>query len=284
LFLQSAAAMVGSWSIGGPEALPPAWALVTSGSVEDFRVLWVGSDSGTRFVAPGGDPAGVAPDGPASLRYGLTDRSGISALDTGRTLSSGGASYLRNALDEVLSGGTVHAGALLAPLGVRYVISERGDLPLGAQEILDAQVDLDRLGTSGLVIYRNAAALPPAAVIPAGDSVDQIVASSEPGVIARMPDVPATRLKEVGGGWAGVARSPGTVLVSTGFSGDWRLETAEGASAGPKEAFGWSTSFETPAGALRVRFANQWVRTVETVVLGLLWAAALWVTRKPVGR
>jgi GT2 family glycosyltransferase len=284
LLLQSAAAMVGAWSIGGPDALPPAWALVTSGSTEDFRVLWVGADTGTRFVAPGGDPAGVAPDGSSSLRYGLTDRTGTSALDTGRALTGGGATYLRNALDQVLSGDTVHAGASLAPLGVRFVIAERGDLPSGAQEILDAQVDLDRLGTSGLVIYRNAASLPPAAVVPSEDTVDAIVASDDLGVIAQLPDVRATRLKAVGGGWAGVAPSPGTALVSTAYSGDWRLETPGGGSVRPREAFGWSTSFDAPAGVVRVRFANQWVRTVETVILGLFWAAALWVTRKPVGR
>jgi GT2 family glycosyltransferase len=284
LFLQSAAAMVGTWSVGGAEALPPAWALVTSGSVEDFRVLWVGADSGTRFVAPGGDPAGVAPDGASSLRYGLTDRTGISALDTGRALSVGGATYLRNVLDEVLSGDTVHAGALLAPLGVRFVISARGDLPTGAREILEAQVDLDRLGTSGLVIYRNAAALPPAAVVSSGSSIDPVLASDDLDVIARLPEVRVARLKAVEGGWSGVAPSSGTVLVSTGYSADWRLETAAGISVRPREAFGWSTSFVAPAGVVRVRYADQWVRTIETIILGLIWAAALWVTRKPVGR
>ena len=36
--------------------------------------------------------------------------------------------------------------------------------------------------------------------------------------------------------------------------------------------------------SLHVRFADQWIRTWETVVLGLLWLVALWVTRKPVAR
>ena len=33
-----------------------------------------------------------------------------------------------------------------------------------------------------------------------------------------------------------------------------------------------------------VRFADQWIRTWETILLGLLWLVALWVTRKPVAR
>ncbi len=284
LFLQSAAAMVGSWSIGGPDALPPAWALVTSGTSEPFRVLWVGADTGTRFVAPGGDPVGIAPDGSSSLRYGLTDRTGISALDTGRTLTGGGAEYLRTALGQILSGDTVHGGALLAPLGVRFIISERGDLPDGAQGLLDAQVDLDRLGTSGLVIYRNAAALPPAAVVPASEEIGGIAHSDDLDAIARLPQVRAVRLPAVEGGWAGIAPSAGIGLISTGFSADWRLDGSDGTALRPREAFGWSTSFDVPKGTVRIRLADQWVRTLETIVLGLLWAAALWITRKPVGR
>lgn len=284
LVLQAAAAMVGSWSIGGPEALPPAWALVTSGTSQPFRVLWVGADTGMRFVAPGGDPVGVAPDGASSVRYGLTDRTGISALDIGRSLTGGGAAYLRTAIDQILSGDTVHGGALLAPLGVRFLISERGDLPAGAQDLIDAQVDLDRLGTSGLLIYRNAAALPPAAVIPGSEAMSALVGSDDPDTIARLPDVRTVRLQAVEGGWAGVAPAGGIALVSTGYSGDWRLDLADGTMTRPREAFGWSTSFDVPSGTVRIHLADQWVRTAETIALGLLWVAALWITRKPVSR
>lgn len=283
LLLQAVAAMVGSWAVG-PEALPPAWALVESGSGRDFRVLWLGRDTGARFVPPGGDPAGVASGIASSLRYGLTDRSGVSALDTGRALTGGGAEYLRRALGQVLSGGTVHAGALLAPLGVRFVVSEGGDLPAPAEALLDAQVDLDRLGTSGLVIYRNAAALPPAGVLPSEGGTRGIVASADLGSIARLSGLRAARLVAVPGGWAGVAPSSGIVVVTSELGPDWRLEAADGASVRPREAFGWSMFFDAPAGGARVRFEGQWVRTLETIALGLLWAAALWVTRRPVGR
>jgi hypothetical protein len=72
--------------------------------------------------------------------------------------------------------------------------------------------------------------------------------------------------------------------VSTEFEPDWRLEASGGEVIRPTEAFGWSTAFDAPAGELRVRFTGQLVRTLETIALGLLWLAALWITRKPVAR
>ena len=284
LLLQSASAMVGGWSIGGPASLPPAWAVVSSSARGDFRVLWVGADTGARFVAPGGDPVGVAPNGASSLRYGLTGREGVSALDTGRTLTGGGATYLSRTLEQILSGTTTHGGALLAPLGIRFVVAERGDLHADVTSILDAQVDLDREGTTGLVIYRNAAALPPAGVIPGSDAVAGNVGSADLGTIAQLPRSHASPLSVVAGGWAGTSPAAGIVVLSTAFSADWRLEVPNGAPILPHEAFGWSTSFESPSGALRVTFAGQWVRTLEILALGLLWLAALWITRKPVAR
>ena len=282
--LQSASAMVGGWSIGGPAALPPAWAVVSSSAKGDFRVLWVGADTGARFVAPGGDPVGVAPDGASSLRYGLTGRAGISALDTGRALTGGGSTYLSRAIGQILSGATTHGGALLAPLGVRFVVAERGDLHPKVTSILDSQVDLDREGTTGLIIYRNAAALPPAGVIPGNDAVSGIIDATDLATIAQLSRSHASSLSAVSGGWAGTSQVAGIVVVSTAFSDNWRLESPTGTSVRSREAFGWSTSFDSPAGALHIRFVGQWVRTLEIVALALLWLVALWVTRKPVAR
>jgi hypothetical protein len=282
--LQAASAMVGGWAVGGPDVLPPAWAVVSSSAKGDFRVLWVGADTGARFVAPGGDPEGVLPDGTASLRFGSTGRAGVLAIDTGRALTGPGEQHLERALAEIVSGSTTHGGALLAPFGVRFVVAQRGDLPAGVENIFGAQVDLDREGTSGLLIYRNAAALPPAAVVPADHEVARIVGSADLGAIEQLPSFRPTALAAVPGGWAGEAPAAGVAVVSTEFESDWQLEAPNGRIVRPSEAFGWSTSFDAPAGELRVRFAGQMVRTVETIVLGLLWLAALWITRKPVTR
>jgi hypothetical protein len=284
IVLQSAGAMVGGWAVGGPEALPPAWAVVSSSAKGDFRVLWVGADTGARFVTPGGEPEGVVPNGASSLRFGLTGRAGVSATDTGRALTGPGERYLEQALEEIVSGSTTHGGALLAPLGVRFVVAQRDDLPADVAGILGAQVDLDREGTSGLLIYRNAAALPPAAVVPADEEVARIVGSTELGAIEQLPPFRPSALSATPGGWAGESSAPGLVVVSTEFDPEWRLETSNGDPVRPSEAFGWSTDFDAPAGGLRIRYLGQLVRTLETIALGLLWLMALWVTRKPVAR
>ena len=278
--------MVGGWAVGGPDALPPAWAVVSSSAKGEFRVIWVGADTETAFAAPGGDPVGVVPNGASSLRFGLTGREGILATDTGRTLTGSGEGYLHEALAEIVSGATTHGGALLAPLGVRFVVAqERRPSGRRSKSVLDAQVDLDREGASGLVIYRNAVRVPPAAVFPADEAVGAIVGIGGSGrdrAAAVAPSARAGCRRGRMGRRGARARDRGGVDGVRPRLGARGHPTA--AIVGPREAFGWSTAFDAPAGSVRVRFTEQWVRTVETLVLGLLWLAALWVTRKPVAR
>jgi hypothetical protein len=287
LVLQAASAMIGGWATGGPDVIPPAWAVVESGARGDFRVLWIGGDVGRAFPPPGGDPQGLAPAGDASLRYRLTGRGGASALDIGRTLTGRGAGYLGRALNEILSGTTRHGGALLAAVGVRFVVARADDLPPGAEERLGAQVDLDHVPAVDLVIYRNGVALPPAAVLPDDRRVERAALSNDLAEIAMLTQLRADRLTQMSGGWAGTAEVPGRAVVQTEFGPAWRLEaTGDGATGdpAPEEAFGWATSFPVAAGAIRVRFTDQWLRTAEMIALGAVWVVALWVTRKPVAR
>jgi hypothetical protein len=120
-------------------------------------------------------------------------------------------------------------------------------------------------------------------VVPNDPAFSSIVGSTDLNSIARLPAVRPISLDAVPGGWSGTTRAAGTVIVSTAFGPDWRLESSAGAER-PHTAFGWGVAFDAPAGNVRVRFADQWIRTLETTVLALLWAAALWITRKPVTR
>ena len=178
--LQSVAAMVGGWAIGGPETVPAAWAVVDGSAKGDFRVLWIGDDDGQRFPAPGGDPEGVVDAGAATLSYGVTDRAGTSALDIGRPMVGPGIDHLRESLDEILSGTTDHGGALLASFGIRFLVADTAHLSQATSERLDAQVDLNLVPAAGLVIYRNAAALPPAAIIEADEQTLRTIRSADP--------------------------------------------------------------------------------------------------------
>jgi GT2 family glycosyltransferase len=276
---QSLQAALGGWAIG-PNGLPSAWPVVANGPA-DARVLWIGRPDGARFPAPGGDPIGVVDAGVASIRFALTDRDGASALDLGRPDAGPGYDYARTALAELLAGGTSHAGALLAPLGVRYVVAADGDLPAVVRARLDAQLDLDLVPAGGLVLYRDARSMPSSfttADAPfASAAQDRSLLSIE-----SVGEVRASPLEATGSGWSGTSGG-GTGFVADQYAAGWRVSTSAG-SERVAPAFGWAIRFPAPAGPVSVTYAAQPARTAELVVLGVLWLGVLWVTRRPGSR
>ena len=282
LVLQTVAALVGGWAVGEPgsDRVPPAWSVVESRARGDFRVLWMGAGRNGSFPAPGGDPQDVAQAGPATVRYGLTDRGGVSALDIGRSSVGPGPDRLAESLEEILSGTTHHGGALLAPFGVRFVVAGDDDLPTATRAVFDAQVDLDPMPAAGLVVYRNAVAMAPAAVLRDDPATLDAVRAPDVAAIARATVGRGAALTQVQGGWSG-GKGSGPVFVSTEFQGSWQLE---GSSDPPFTAFAWATGFPTQQAPVAVRYGAQLPATIQAWVLGALWAIALWVTRKPVAR
>jgi GT2 family glycosyltransferase len=259
-----------------PGGLPPAWPVIASSAPGPFRILWLGDPDGDRFPAPGGDPISLAEAGERTVRFGLTDREGVTALDEGRARSGRGYEELHGVIDRLLAGGTRHVGALLGPFGVRFVIAEEGNLSPPVAELLSEQLDLDRVPAGGLTIFRNAAALPTAFVsseAPMSDRSDPAAIEASPAVIARELD---------GGGvsFTGTADAPGHVVVTQQFDAGWRVENG-GDVLAPFPGYGWAIAAPVQAGTVAVRFTDQAVRTVELFLLALLWGVALWVTRKP---
>jgi GT2 family glycosyltransferase len=279
--LQAADVAIGDWAIGAGK-LPPAWPSVSSKGSADFRVLWVGRAAGSAFPAPGGDPEGIAPAGDSSLRFAVTDRVGSTALDIARPGQGPGYQQVQHVLELLLSGTTGHAGALLAPFGIRYVIAADGDLPVGAATELGRQLDLDLVPFGGLQIYRNASQLPAAAAIPS-DGFLQASRRSDPAALEAQAPPDATPLQTSGSGWTGTGDGSGLVFVGDQYSSGWRL-TASNRITDASPAFGWALGFPMPSGAFSISYGLQWIRTTEMLVLGLLWLAALWITRRPAGR
>ena len=279
--LQSIAAMTGRRATGSLERIPAAWAVIDDSARGAFRVLWIGARGGEPFPPPGGDPQAVIDAGPATLRAGVTEREGTSALDIGRPVAGPGADALWAVVGEVLAGGTTHGGALLAPFGVRYLVAGEGDLPVEAAVRLEAQSDLDRIPASGLVIFRNATAMPPAASFPD----DGVLADASRGggldALQRLQHVRGAPLRRVEGGWDGAATPGDLVALSSEFDDRWRLEESD---AEPFASFGWATAFDDAPSEVRVRHGGQLPRTIAIAILAALWAAALWITRKPVAR
>ena len=280
LALQSIASMVGTWAIGGSDRIPAAWAVEAGATRGAFRVVWLAGSGGAALPPPAGDPQRRVEAGPATVRYAITDRQGTTILDLGRPLAGPAADRLDEALSEILSGTTRHGGALLAPFGVRFIAADDVALPSSARARFDAQVDLDGIPATGLTIYRNAGAIPPAAVLDTTPSDDAILRSADPASIAGWRPVPTTSLERVRGGWDGPA-ADGRVYVATEHDPGWAVE---GSTREPEVAFGWATAFDAPGVPIRIRHTGSVATGIRVALLVVLWAAALWATRKPVAR
>ena len=268
-------AAYGNWAIG-PNGLPSAWPVI-SGNPGQFRVLWVGRPDGHRFQAPGGDPQGVLEAGPASVRYSITDRDGVSALDFGRAATGPGYEYLRRVLGEVLAGDTSNGGALLAPLGVRFVVAASGDLPSAATERLGAQLDLDLVPAGGLTIYENARTLPRAFTTTSGPFASG-AGSSDLGQIAALPTPETQSLQAAGGGYTGTTAG-GFGFVGWQNEGGWQVWSG-GTRSDTVKAFGWAIGFPAASGTVNLTHGDRWIRAVEVWLLAVLWIVVLWVTRR----
>jgi hypothetical protein len=266
------------WAIQ-PNGLPPAWPIVDGSAPGEFRILWVGAVDGDRFPPPGGDPLGIVEAGEASVRFGLTDRHGLSALDMGRSSYGPGYDRLREALEELLAGQTSHAGAMLGPLGVRYLVAGEGDLPAATLARLDAQLDLDRVPAGGLTIFRNAAELP-TAYVASDPAWTPSTDATELAEIAARPIVDVERIPPPESGLGTTVEADGEVVAADQFASGWRIENS-GERLTPGRAFGWAIGAPVEPGDVTFVYTEQWVRTLQMWVLGALWLAAMWITRKP---
>jgi hypothetical protein len=166
-----------------PGGLPPAWPVIASSRAGAVPDPVARRSDGDRFPAPGGDPISLVEAGERTVRFGLTDREGVTALDEGRARSGGATTSSAASSSDCSPVGPGTRGALLGPFGVRFVIAGEGDLPAGVAERLSEQLDLDRVPAGGLTIFRNAAALPTAFVssnAPVPDRADPAAVEASP--------------------------------------------------------------------------------------------------------
>ena len=273
--------LAGGWAVG-EDRVAPAWPVVTSTEPEvPFRVLWLAEDDGLPFPPPGGDPEGVVAAGGTNVAYGVTGRAGRSVLAIGLPRDDVALDRVEAVLAAVLEGRVAHAGALLGPMGIRYVVAGEGRLPAPAARRLGEQVDLDLVQRAGgLAIYRNARAVPSAAVVPGEGAV---AAARSRSLLAPADVSGATAARLQGGPDAlrGTVPEGGVslLLVADRFDLRWRARSPTGEAA-PFPAFGWGIGFEGRPGSVTVSFDGGPRRTVELVVLGLLWAVAMWSVRR----
>lgn len=278
---QSIRILPGDWAVG-EERVAPAWPVVTSTEPgSPFRVLWLGAEDGLPFPPPGGDPEGAVVTSQAEVAFGVTGRAGRSLLAIGLPPDEPALARLEAVLTAMLEGRISHAGALLGPMGIRYVVAGVDRLPTVASRRLGEQVDLDLVQRAGgLSIYRNARAVPPAAVVPG----DAAVAAARSDSLLAAADISGATAGRLHGGpetLRGTVPEGGVslLLVTDGFDPRWRARSPTG-DALPFPAFGWALGFEGRPGPVTVTFEGGSRRTVELAALGLLWALALWSIRR----
>jgi GT2 family glycosyltransferase len=279
--LQVTEAVRGDWRVGRDRISPAYPVVATARPNVPFRVLWLGSQAGGAFPAPGGLPQGVVRTPSTSVRYGVTGRQGRSVFSIGLPAGGPGYEYLERGLRSVLAGRVRHGGSLLTPLGIAYVVAGVDDLPDEVRRRLDVQLDLlPEREVGGLLVYRNARAIPLAAVLPDADASGP-AASSDLLAPARVSRLGLRSLRRSGPwAWAGHAdlEAPALAYLASQYRPDWRL-VVDGEERGPFRAFGWAVGFEIPAGrgAVRLERPRGWERTVELMALAALWGVALWI-------
>ncbi len=118
--------------------------------------------------------------GPGALLSYATSNDGMPDVsDVIAGSDAGATSHLAETLQYAAEGGTSRLGALLAPMGIRYIVVPEADAPSPLETgptvvpeqlltVLDGQLDLSNLDVAGgVVVYRNAAWGPTRAQLPA---------------------------------------------------------------------------------------------------------------------
>jgi len=78
----------------------------------------------------------------------------------------------------------------------------------------------------------------------------------------------------------GEAPAGAAVYLAHQLDPAWRIRGPDGTAAPPERAFGWSMLYRAPGGRFTVAFGRQWLRTLQLLLLAMLWLAAAWITRR----
>ena len=236
-----------------------------------FRMLWIG------------DPT-VLPLDPVVLRdgtgYTLTRNGSGDATEQWRAPEHSADHVLDRALGLAEAGLTNRLGAMLAPMGVRYVVvpSTQGtgggaaaSVPGVVRRALAQQLDLALLRSgAGLVLYENVAYAPISATIPGRVPVD----SRDPNRAALTTDLSRA---------VALTSSPapaGTALWGESYDAEWGA-TAGGGALRHERAFGWSNGFVlTRRASVSISYGAQWVRWAMLGGALVLWVLVAWRWRR----
>ncbi len=202
---------------------------------------------------------------------------------------------LDRALNVLMTGESLRAGRLLAPLGTRFVVvplrdgtlharrsATTGDVGMIAVARLADQLDFRRVYSStDLAIFENMAALPTVAVL----DEQSALTSAQALEASLLADSLVVRSVLVPGFDATVtnraALTAGTVHLAVPFSQRWRM-TVDGARIAPRVAFGATTAFDAPvAGVAEIRLRPSNAHRLLVALQVALWLVIVAVAFNP---
>jgi len=260
--------------------------------VGDFNVLYIGD---ARLIPAGAVSVNLdsnARQEVAGLAYGVLRDGGATGIDTLPASSNPMTDSLNRAVDVLVTGESLRAGRLLAPLAVRFVVVPLRDStlyarnPLAVGELLVArisdQLDFRRVYTAtDLVIFENMAAIPTASVLDERSAV----ASQQASEASLLADPLTSRGALISGLTPYDTNtgqlSAGTVHLAVPYSNRWELRV-DGARIVPRVAFGATTAFDAPiAGTATLDLRASLAHRVLVGVQVALWLLVLAVTFNP---
>jgi GT2 family glycosyltransferase len=255
---------------------------------EPFRALWLG-DAG---VLPGHgwalDVEEVDDLGEGRVAAYATTEVGVPSLTEHWAGEAGGATPdLAAAMAAAASGQTARLGALVAPMGVRYVVVPLGPAPdpyarsrtydpAPILAVLEAQLDLDSVTVNpGVRVYENAAWAPARALLAPGAPLPQDGTAGVDDLAALEGARPVLDGGAAGASHSGTIDEPGTVYLADGGGDAWEL-TVDGARAERTDAFGWASAFTVEqGGSASLGFATPGWRLPALIGQVLLWVLAI---------
>ena len=258
-----AAASSGRWDMPRGDFERPLRNLSTkSGGDDPYRVLWLGDAdllpaAGWPLDAPAVDDLGPG----ALLAYSTSENGMPDVSDVIAGSDHGATSHLSQTLQIAAAGGTSRLGALLAPMGVRYIVVPLGNAPRPFQTgptveptalltVLDAQLDLSNVDVArGIVVYRNAQWAPTRAQLPADTSYPSGEGTVGNRVVPGLSGSPTAMPDDQGyQAFSGSLDQASSVYLAEAGSTHWQLKI-DGQNAPRSDVLGWSNAFAADAGA-----------------------------------
>ncbi len=257
-----------------------------------YRVLWLGEaalvpGAPWRLAAPGIDRLGSG----AVLSYATSTGGTADVTDLQPGPDTGATAQLTRTLQLAGAGDTTRLGALLAPMGVRYVVVPLADAPkpfntgptsqpTAVLSMLNAQLDLADIDViEGVAVFRNASWGPTRAQLAPGVTLappSRALASRVvPGLAGAPTALPQTDTYQ---SFAGRVSKAQTVYLSEAGSPNWKLQVG-GHAVVRRDALGWASTFAVPAvpaaTAATLRFQTPMSRWLWLGGQALLWLLVL---------